>query len=109
MHVVEHVGLGRYGDPIDPKGDLKAMAELERALAPRGSLLFVVPVGRPRIVFNAHRIYSYRQVCGAFATLRLRRFALVCDDPEAGLIEDAAEDLANAQAYGCGCFWFEKP
>ena len=109
MHVVEHVGLGRYGDPIDPEGDLKAMAELERVLAPGGSLLFVVPVGRPRIVFNAHRIYAYRQVCDAFATLRLRRFALVGDDPEAGLIEDAPEALADAQAYGCGCFWFEKP
>ncbi|MGA2030503.1 MAG: DUF268 domain-containing protein, partial [Verrucomicrobiota bacterium] len=32
MHVVEHVGLGRYGDPLDPNGDLKAMNELERVL-----------------------------------------------------------------------------
>src|SRR2546423_10328582 len=46
MHVVEHIGLGRYGDDLDPDGDLKAIAELQRVLAPDGSLLFVVPVGR---------------------------------------------------------------
>src|SRR5436853_180080 len=40
MHVVEHIGLGRYGDPLDPNGDLKAIAELRRVLAPAGTLLF---------------------------------------------------------------------
>ena len=109
MHVVEHVGLGRYGDPIDPDGDLKAIVELGRVLAPGGALLFVVPVGQPKIAFNAHRIYAYRQVCGYFSALRLRRFALITDDPSKGLIENAAESLADAQGYGCGCFWFEKP
>jgi hypothetical protein len=33
MHVVEHVGLGRYGDALDPKGDARACAELARVLA----------------------------------------------------------------------------
>ena len=108
MHVVEHVGLGRYGDPIDPQGDLKAMAELSRVLAPGGTLLFVVPVGRPRIVFNAHRIYAFRQVRGQFAALHVREFALVTDDPRQGLVVNAAESLADAQDYGCGCFRFEK-
>ena len=36
MHVVEHVGLGRYGDPPDPDGDLKAIAELKRVVARGG-------------------------------------------------------------------------
>src|SRR4029079_19803272 len=62
MHTVEHVGLGRYGDPIDPAGDLKAMLDLNRVLARGGNLLFVVPTGRPRVVFNAHRIYSFDQI-----------------------------------------------
>ena len=44
---------GRYGDALDPDGDLKAMAELERGAAPGGDLLFVVPVGTPRVQFNA--------------------------------------------------------
>lgn len=45
MHTIEHIGLGRYGDPIDPEGDLKAIKELKRVLAKDGSLLFVVPIG----------------------------------------------------------------
>jgi SAM-dependent methyltransferase len=62
MHVVEHVGLGRYGDPIDPKGDLKAIAELKRVVKPGGWLRFVVPVGQARIRFNANRVYSFDQI-----------------------------------------------
>jgi SAM-dependent methyltransferase len=109
MHVVEHVGLGRYGDPLDPNGDLKAVAELRRVLAPGGTLLFVVPVGRPRVMFNAHRVYSYEQIEEYFGGLELKEFALVPDDPkDGGLIYGATRELADAQSYGCGCFWFER-
>lgn len=109
MHVVEHVGLGRYGDPLDPDGDLKAIAELKRVLAPGGTLLFVVPVGRPRIMFNAHRIYSFDQISGYFADLVLEEFALVPDDPAyGGLVRNATREMANAQSYGCGCFRFRR-
>lgn len=109
MHTVEHVGLGRYGDPIDPDGDLKAMAELQRVLAPGGTLLFVTPVGRPRLVFNAHRIYSYQQIMRGFSHLTLREFALVPDYArDGGLIVPATQAQADAQTYGCGCFWFVK-
>lgn len=107
MHVVEHVGLGRYGDPLDPDGDIKAVAELIRVLAPGGNLLFVVPVGRPRIMFNTHRIYAYQQVMTFFSALTLVEFALVPDD--GALMRHAAQELVQQQEYGCGCFWFRKP
>ncbi len=106
MHVVEHVGLGRYGDPIDPDGDLKAMAELKRVLGKGGSLLFVTPVGRPTIRFNAHRIYSYEQIAGYFDSLHLQEFALV--DDRGSFIEHAGASEADRQEYGCGCWWFTK-
>ncbi len=109
MHVTEHVGLGRYGDPLDPDGDLKAMAELSRVLAVGGSLLFVVPVGQPRIMFNAHRIYAYKQVMEAFSDLTLQQFAMIPDKAaDGGLIVDAAEAHADTQRYACGCFWFKR-
>lgn len=109
MHVVEHVGLGRYGDQIDPDGDLKAMRELTRVLAPGGSLLFVVPIGQPKIQFNAHRIYSYEQIVTAFSGLELKEFALIPDNPQdGGLIYGATREQADQQRYGCGCFWFVK-
>jgi SAM-dependent methyltransferase len=109
MHVVEHIGLGRYGDPLDPDGDLKAMSELARVLAPGGSLLFVVPVGKPLIRFNGHRIYAYEQIVSSFSELELAEFALIPDDPaQGGLVMGATKELADAQDYGCGCFWFRR-
>ncbi|MDE1941263.1 MAG: DUF268 domain-containing protein [Patescibacteria group bacterium] len=110
MHVVEHVGLGRYGEPLDPAGDIKAMRELERVLAPKGSLLFVVPVGKPKIVFNAHRIYSYGQIVSQFRNLKLQEFSLIPDNAlERGMITNASKEQSDAQSYGCGCFHFIKP
>ena len=108
MHVVEHVGLGRYGDPLDPCGDIKACRELSRVLEVGGSLLFVVPVGRPRVCFNAHRIYSVEMVRALFPTLKLAEWALLTDNESQGLVDDPTEALANAQSYGCGCFRFTK-
>ena len=107
MHTVEHIGLGRYGDPLDPDGDLKAMKELSRVLAPGGSLLFVVPVGRPKIYFNAHRIYSYQQVVSSFDGLILKEFSLI-SEKNGGLVVNATENNVAKEKYACGCFWFTK-
>lgn len=109
MHTVEHVGLGRYGDPIDPNADLKAIREIIRVLAPGGNLIFVVPIGKPRIQFNAHRIYSYKQIREYFQEMNLKEFSLIPDDArETGMIYNATENQADGQSYGCGCFWFTK-
>lgn len=111
MHVVEHIGLGRYGDTLDYDGDLKAISQLIRVLAPGGNLLFVVPIGKePKIMFNAHRIYSYNQIMDYFNTLELKEFALIAKHMinNEGLIYNATQDMINTQTYGCGCFWFTK-
>lgn len=110
MHVVEHVGLGRYGDQLDPDGDLKAIAEIKRVLAPGGLLLFVVPVGgSSKIMFNAHRIYRYDQVLEYFNDLDLYEFALIPDNSEYGeIVKSPPKELVDAQDYGCGCFCFRK-
>lgn len=54
----EHDGLGRYGDPIDPDGDLKAM-DTAKSIIKKGGLLYLsVPVGHDQVVWNCHRIYG---------------------------------------------------
>lgn len=106
MHTIEHIGLGRYGDEIDPQGDLKSISELKRVLTPGGDLLFVTPVGDPKIEFNAHRIYSYEQIIGYFSPLSLLEFSLITDD--GSMITNADPNLVKQQQYGCGCFWFKK-
>lgn len=109
MHTVEHVGLGRYGDSIDPDGDIKAARELSRVVKKRGSLLFVVPVGKQKIAFNAHRIYAYQTVLDLFPELTLKEFSLIPDDAlTVGMIYDAQKSEVSKQNYGCGCFWFVK-
>jgi len=109
MHVLEHVGLGRYGDPLDYDGDLKAIAELKRVTAVGGRLLIVVPIGRARIQYNAHRIYRYRQVVEAFRPFSLEDFALIPDSADDGdLVPSASEALCDRQEYACGCFCFVR-
>ncbi|MGL4514097.1 MAG: DUF268 domain-containing protein [Lacipirellulaceae bacterium] len=108
LHVLEHVGLGRYGDPLDPNGDRLAAAELSRVLAIGGTLLVVVPVGRPRVCFNAHRVYSAEMVRGLFESLTLTDWQLLPDSGDDGLVERPSDELVALQEYGCGCFRFEK-
>lgn len=109
MHVLEHVGLGRYGDPLDPDGDLKAIAELKRALAPGGDLLVAVPIGTRRLSFNAQRIYDYEQFVSYLDGLELVECALVPDDPaRGGVLLNPAAAAFDEQRCGCGCFWFRK-
>jgi len=55
---IEHSGLGRYGDPLDPEGDLKAMKVILNNLKPSGTLILSCPFGKDALVWNAHRIYG---------------------------------------------------
>lgn len=54
----EHDGLGMYGDPLDPDGDLKAMKKMRRVIKPGGLLFLSIPVGKDKILFNNARIYG---------------------------------------------------
>jgi len=54
----EHDGLGRYGDPINPDGDIIAMHEARDGLKEGGLLFLGVPFGSDCLCWNAHRIYG---------------------------------------------------
>jgi SAM-dependent methyltransferase len=58
----EHDGLGRYGDPINPDGDLEAMRHMKSIIKPGGLLYLVIPVGMDSIAWNAHRIYGRKRL-----------------------------------------------
>lgn len=107
LHVAEHIGLGRYGDELDPDGTHKAILEVGRVLAPGGHLYFSVPVGRPRICFNAHRVHDPEQIVEYFSALHLMTFAAVSDE---GRFIDPAnmKDFSNAD-FACGIYHFTKP
>ena len=106
LHVAEHIGLGRYGDPLDPHGTQKAARELERVLAPGGALYFSLPVGEPRTAFNAHRVHDPEEVVGFFPGLRLAEFSGVADD---GRWQErlSPRDLMGS-FWGCGFYRFTR-
>ena len=108
MHTIEHVGLGRYGDTVDPEGDIKAIRELKRVLKKGGDLLIVLPIGIPNIYFNAHRVYSYEQIVDYFSDLKLMEFSMLPDDSSKGLLKNPNPKIVKKQKYACGCFWFKK-
>jgi hypothetical protein len=106
LHVLEHIGLGRYGDPLDPEGHVKAAGELSRVLADGGDLYLSVPIGRERVCFNAQRVFSVATIKKLFATLELSEFSLVDDRGRFVMRADATE--AETNEYGCGMFHFVK-
>lgn len=107
LHVAEHIGLGRYGDPLDPEGTKKASRELVRVLAPGGQLLLSIPIGRPRVEFNAHRIHSSAEILEYFASLELVAYSGV-DDRGVFMASRFIGEL-DACEYACGFFVFRKP
>ncbi len=106
LHVAEHIGLGRYGDPLDPLGTKKACAELARVLKPGGRLYFALPVGKTVTYFNAHRVHSPKLILEYFKSLKFLEFAVV-NDQGRFLSHAHPNDYENAN-YACGMFIFTK-
>jgi hypothetical protein len=106
LHAVEHFGLGRYGDPLDPDAWRNALLSLERVLCPGGVLYLSLPIGRQRIEFNAQRVFNPRTILGTLSTLRLTHFAAIDDDGV--LVDPAAPDDYTRAEFACGLFVFTK-
>ena len=107
LHTIEHVGLGRYGDRLDPSGTEKAAAELARVLAPDGALYVTLPIGRvTRTEFNGHRVHSVDHVLAMFDSLAVFDFAVV-DDAGEFLPHQNPSDEWDLH-YGLGLFAFGR-
>ena len=110
LHALEHFGLGRYGDPIDPAGYVKGFRSLEAMLKPDGRLHLSVPVGRQRIEFNAHRIFDPNTVLSlAGPKLTCEMFSFVDDRGDFHRNVGASDAILRGVAqlnYGCGIFEF---
>ena len=106
LHVAEHIGLGRYGDTIDPEGTAKALNELMRVLAPGGQLLFSMPVGEEKVCFNAQRIWHPEKPISILKELELVEFNAV-DDNDNYLEDISPMELENSKC-SCGLYLFRR-
>lgn len=100
LHVIEHIGLGRYGDPIDPEGACKAAREITRVLAPGGYAYISVPIGRARVQFNGQRVFGVHEVLTMFPGLQLTTMAMV--DARGRYKEEVAPETADIGEAGAG-------
>ncbi len=100
--VVEHIGLGRYGDALDAFGTEKSAAELVRVLASGGDLYVTVPVAEEsRIEFNAHRAFTREHVLRIFSGLMLIEERYVYG-------REWGEHYLPERGFGTGLFYFKK-
>jgi len=103
LHAIEHFGLGRYGDPIDVNGHLKGLENIHRMLRKGGTFYFSVPIGRQRVEFNAHRVFSVRYLLDLL-NARYELLSLSYVDDAGALHADIALDEAALEAsFGCEC------
>jgi len=106
LHTIEHIGLGRYGDAINPMGFDMALLELQRVLAPGAFLILSMPIGRERVEFNAQRILDPRTCVKKLFNMRLVEFSVVTDQNDF-VINTVPEKYIDAK-YACGLFLFQK-
>jgi ubiquinone/menaquinone biosynthesis C-methylase UbiE len=100
--VIEHIGLGRYGDQVDAFGSEKAAQEIQRVLAKGGNFYCSLPVDSEcKIYFNAHRAFTRAYVLELFSGL-----SLVEEKYHYGR---AVYDFYDAKkGFGTGLFYFTK-
>ena len=105
---LEHFGLGRYGDPIDPEACFK-FANIQRKLKKGGNFYLAVPVGRERVEFNAHRIFYASTIVECFCELQLMEFSCAANKKiERDVkIHKYDQDIHNGE-YRYGLFHFRK-
>jgi len=108
LHALEHFGLGRYGDNIDPQGHIKGFRNITKLLKKGGLFYFSVPMGLQRIEFNAHRIFSLKYLVEWVSKdFNINSFSYVDDNGDFHENVQLTNELINS-SYNCnhGCAIF---
>lgn len=106
LHVVEHIGLGRYGDKLNIDGPEIACKELSRVVKPGGYLYLSTPIGRERICFNSHHVFNPFTIVEYCSDLELVDFSVVDDDGK--LHKNMVIEDYQKNEYSLGLFKFLK-
>jgi hypothetical protein len=116
LHTIEHFGLGRYGDNLDPEAWKDGFRNLSALLTFGGTLILSTPIGHERVKFNAHRIFNPQTIVDFSQTigLVLESYAW-CEYGENGVwtVKESRSIRTDLNAtgrikYAVGIFIFKK-
>lgn len=109
LHAIEHFGLGRYGDPVDYFGHLKALDNIYKIIKKGGTFYFSTPIGKQSIQFNAHRIFSTEYIFDLFKDrYQIKNFSYIDDNGDlVKNVEITEEKIKNNFDCRHGCAIFE--
>lgn len=111
LHAIEHFGLGRYGDPLDPHAHIEGFNQLLRILKTDGYLYISFPIGvKNEVHFNAHRVFHPKDIF--LWPYENNKIELLCFD----YVDDSGKLNKNHPLndgipivdYGCGIYTFKK-
>jgi len=113
LHALEHFGLGRYGDRVDYNGHLLGWENIYKMLKKGGKCYFSVPIGKQRIEFNAHRVFSVEYLVNVMIGSRYKIDSFSYVNDKGDLVRDALLDEGSVKNsfslnYGCGIFELSK-
>lgn len=110
LHTIEHFGLGRYGDQIDPDGYKKGIKNITRILKKGGLLYISFPISnKTKVLFNSERRFHPLDILTwNNDELHLERFDYIDDNEnifyDINLLEIQTINLFNS----CGIYTFKK-
>ena len=109
LHAIEHFGLGRYGDPIDPNGWRKAVLSMQRVMKKNGLLYISVPIGTEnRLYFNAHRMFDIMTIPKILKEMDLIKFAYIEAYQVKNILPRDMQNYKIGSDYLCGIYVFKK-
>ena len=106
---IEHFGLGRYGDKVDPEACFRCFENIQKKMRKGGKVYISVPIGKERLEFNAHRVFYAQTVVECFDRMSLEEFSCSAE----GYIEKDVnihkyDDDTHDGEYRYGLFYFIK-
>lgn len=105
---LEHFGLGRYGDPVNPEACFQCFTQIQKKVKSGGHIYISVPIGKEKLQFNAHRIFYASTIIENFSNCNLLEFS-VCNGIkiEENVKIDKYDDNNNCGEV-FGLFYFQK-
>jgi len=97
VSTLEHIGLGRYGEWLEPDGDITAVSEISRIMSINGALLVTLPFGKGE-VFPSHRVYNQQRLQTILEGFRVKREDYYARNQSGFWSPCAKENLADTRS-----------